>query len=44
MGVKTQRLTQTISFMFIPRLENSEADLVAKSALAAVDNLSVDGV
>lgn len=36
-------LFETISFIFIPSLANSEADLVAKSALAVVNNISGDG-
>lgn len=35
---------ETISFMFVPRLENFEADAVAKLVLALVDNPSSIGV
>ncbi|RIA05584.1 hypothetical protein BRARA_K00102 [Brassica rapa] len=37
-------LFDTISFSFIPRLQNFEADLVAKSALALADRSSDHGV
>ena len=37
-------LFDSICFSFIPRLNNSEADLVAKSALAFVDSAFFEGV